>query len=214
MRRVGRIDPDFSRPFDPVDALARSIMHQQLSGTAAAAITRRLEALMPRPGRISAAGIEGLDDATLRAAGASRQKVAALRDLAAKSGAGIVPSARRMAWMADDEIIERLVAVRGIGRWTVEMLLIFRLGRPDVLPVDDLGVRKGVQRVRGLAALPTPRELRDLGAVWSPWASLASLYLWRIAGFDADEPKPDPTPFAALTGKLRLAASTNAKARK
>ncbi|HET8899049.1 MAG TPA: DNA-3-methyladenine glycosylase [Rhodanobacteraceae bacterium] len=186
IKRIGPIDNDFSLPFDPLAALARSILYQQLSGKAAATIAGRVEALMPRRGRITAAGIHALDDDALRGCGVSRQKIAALRDLAQKADDGIVPSARKLAGMADDTIIEHLVQVRGIGRWTVEMLLMFRLGRPDVLPVDDLGVRKGAQRAHDLPDLPSPRQLRELGVRWAPWRSLASFYLWRIADFGSE----------------------------
>ena len=183
MRRIGPIEYDFKRTFDPVDALARSILHQQLSGHVVRVIEARVEALMPARRRITAAGIDRLDDAALRGAGVSGQKILALRDLARKFDEGVVPSVRQMAWMDDDEIVERLVAVRGIGRWTVEMLLMFRLGRPDVFPVDDLGVRKGAQRVHDLPELPSARELRQLGEPWMPWRSLASFYLWRVSDF-------------------------------
>lgn len=184
MDRIGPIKQDFSRPFDPFASLARSILYQQLSGKAAATITGRVEALMPLRKRLSAEGINALDDAALRGAGVSRQKIAALRDLADKTLAGVVPTTRKLARMDNDAIIEHLTQVRGIGRWTVEMLLMFRLGRPDVLPVDDLGIRKGAQILRGLDAMPTPRELNELGERWAPWRTFASFYLWRIVEFD------------------------------
>ncbi|MDN5923809.1 MAG: DNA-3-methyladenine glycosylase 2 family protein [Xanthomonadales bacterium] len=183
MRRIGPLEHDFSASFDPFAALARSIMYQQLSGKAAATITGRVEALMPTRKRLSAAGIQALDDPALRAAGVSRQKIAAMRDLADKTVSGVVPSARKLAGMDNDAIIAHLTQVRGIGRWTVEMLLMFRLGRPDVLPVDDLGIRKGAQILRGLEAMPSPRELAQLGERWAPWRTLASFYLWQIVEF-------------------------------
>jgi len=181
LRRVGPIDPEgWRRPFEPVDALARSILYQQLSGKAAATIVARVEAAAAAR-RLDAAALGRLDDATLRACGVSGNKVQALRDLCRHHAAGTVPSARRMAGMDDAELVERLTQVRGIGRWTVEMLLIFRLGRPDVLPVDDLGVRKGAQVLDGLEALPAPRALRARGEAWAPFRTLASLVLWRMA---------------------------------
>ncbi|HET6633287.1 MAG TPA: DNA-3-methyladenine glycosylase 2 family protein [Rhodanobacteraceae bacterium] len=183
MRRIGPIERDFSRPFDPLDALARSILYQQLSGKAAATITGRVEALMPRHGRLSAAGFAAIEDAALRTAGVSRQKIAALRDLTAKSLDGVVPNARKLATLDNETIIEQLTQVRGIGRWTVEMLLMSRLGRPDILPVDDLGIRKGAQRVLELDALPTPKALVAHGEAWAPWRTLASFYLWRVVDF-------------------------------
>lgn len=180
MQRIGPIDYDFNARFDPVDALARSIIHQQLSGKAVRTIEARVEALMPRGRKISVRGLDAADDEALRAAGLSRNKLAALRDLAAKAQAGVVPTPAQIDRMPDDELIERLVQVRGIGRWTVEMLLMFRLGRPDVLPVDDLGVRKGAQIVHGLAEMPTPRALREFGVRWAPYRTLAGFYMWRV----------------------------------
>ena len=180
MRRIGPLAFDFRRPFDPVDTLARSILHQQLAGKAAATITARVVALMPRRGRIDPAGIAALSDDALRAAGVSRNKIAALRDLAAKADAGIVPNTRQLARMSDIAIIEHLTQVRGIGRWTVEMMLMFRLGRPDVLPVDDLGVRMGARIVHGFEDLPAPRVLAALGERWAPYRTLAGFYLWRV----------------------------------
>ncbi len=180
MRRIGPLEVDFRKPFDPVDALARSILHQQLAGKAAATITARVVALMPRRGRIDPAGIAVLTDEALRTAGVSRNKIAALRDLAAKADAGVVPTPRQLARMPDAAIIEHLTQVRGIGRWTVEMLLMFRLGRPDVLPVDDLGVRMGAQIVHGFEDLPAARALAAFGERWAPYRTLAAFYLWRV----------------------------------
>lgn len=182
MRRIGPLDYDFEARFEPVDVLARSIIHQQLSGRVVRVIEARVEALMPRGRRISARGIDAVDDASLRSAGLSRNKLAALRDLAAKSHAGVVPTAARIDRMDNEELVERLTQVRGIGRWTVEMLLMFRLGRPDVLPVDDLGVRKGAQIVHGFDAMPTPRALREFGERWAPYRTLAGFYLWEVVG--------------------------------
>jgi DNA-3-methyladenine glycosylase II len=144
MRRIGPLDVGarWRQPFDTVDVLARSILHQQLSGKAAATIVARLEAALESP-RLHADTLARIDDLQLRACGVSAAKARALRDLCARSEAGAVPDARRLARMDSEAIIEQLSAVRGIGRWTVEMLLIFRLGRPDVLPLDDLGIRRG-----------------------------------------------------------------------
>lgn len=181
LRRLGPIppDPDWRGPFDPVDALARAILHQQLSGKAVRSIEARVDAATG--GRLHAATLERLDDAQLRACGVSANKVLALRDLSRREAAGEIPSLRQMAVMDDAAIIAALVPTRGIGRWTVEMLLMFRLGRPDVLPVDDLGVRKGAQAVDALDDLPTPRALAARGECWGPYRSYASFYLWRIA---------------------------------
>jgi len=182
IRRVGPLDapPGWRRPFDPVDALARAIVFQQLSGKAAATIVGRVETAIGSQ-RLHAATLARIDDAGLRACGVSGNKALALRDLARRELAGHIPSTRQMAWMHHEAIVEALLPIRGIGRWTVEMMLMFRLGRPDILPVDDLGVRKGAQRVDGGAGLPTPRELQARGQCWGPYRTLASLYLWRIA---------------------------------
>lgn len=182
IHRVGPLDapPGWRRPFDPVDALARAIVFQQLSGKAAATIVGRVETAIGSQ-RLHAATLARIDDAGLRACGVSGNKALALRDLARRELAGDIPSTRQMAWMHHEAIVEALLPIRGIGRWTVEMMLMFRLGRPDILPVDDLGVRKGAQRVDGGAGLPTPRELQARGQCWGPYRTLASLYLWRIA---------------------------------
>lgn len=193
MRRIGPLGYDFDARFDPVDALAHSILHQQLSGKAAATIAGRVEALMPRGRKVTARGLDTVDDAALRTAGVSRNKVAALRDLAAKSHARIVPTPARLARMSDQELIDHLVQVRGIGRWTVEMLLMFKLGRPDVLPVDDLGVRKGAQIVHRFDELPPPLALREFGERWGPYRTLASFYLWKVVEA-ANPPKPGAKP--------------------
>lgn len=131
--------------------------------------------------RLHAATLARIDDAALRACGVSGNKALALRDLAARETRGELPTLRQMATMHHDEIVAALVQVRGIGRWTVEMMLMFRLGRPDVLPVDDLGIRKGLQRVDRLETMPTPRELAARGETWGPYRTYAGLYLWRIA---------------------------------
>jgi 3-methyladenine DNA glycosylase/8-oxoguanine DNA glycosylase len=163
-------------------ALAEAIVSQQLSGKAAATIYGRVCALFPdgrsgpKPEQILAAS-----DAALRGAGLSGAKTRALRDLAEKSLAGDVPTLARARKLDDDALVERLTAVRGVGRWTVEMFLIFRLGRPDVLPVDDYGVRKGFALAFGLRELPKPRELAAHGERWAPYRTVASWYLWRVA---------------------------------
>ena len=161
-------------------ALAEAIVYQQLHGKAAAAIFARLCALFPHahqgptPERILRAS-----DEKLRGAGLSRPKLLALRDLARRARAGEIPTLAEARRMDDEEILERLTAVRGIGRWTVEMLLMFRLGRPDVLPADDYGVRKGFAIAFKKRALPTRAELERRGARWKPYRTVASWYLWR-----------------------------------
>ena len=182
LRKLPRIeaDPRWRKPFDPVDALARSILYQQLSGKAAATIVGRVEAAIGSD-RFHCDTLARIDDAALRACGVSGNKSLALRDLVRREQAGEIPTLRQMGGMDDDAIVAALVPVRGIGRWTVEMMLMFRLGRPDVLPVDDLGVRKGAQAVDRLEAMPTPGELAVRGERWGPFRTHAALYLWRIA---------------------------------
>ncbi len=163
----------------PFDALAESIAYQQLSGTAAATIFGRVRALYPKRKWLDPEQLLATPDETLRAAGLSRAKTAALKDLAAKTIDGTVPAGRALIRMSDDEIVTRLTAVRGIGRWTVEMLLLFDLGRPDVWPVDDYGVRKGFAKTFGRRKLPTPKQLMKFGEKWRPYRSVAAWYFWR-----------------------------------
>ncbi len=164
--------------------LAEAIVGQQVSGAAATSIFSRLCLLFPRPlDGPTPQGLARLDDAALRSAGLSASKVASLRDLTARALAGRVPDLDELAGMDDAEIIETLTPIRGIGQWTVEMLLIFRLGRPDVLPVDDLAVRRGYEHLAGIDHV-TPTELRAYGERWAPWRSLASWYLWRASELD------------------------------
>ena len=163
----------------PFDALAESIAYQQLSGKAAATIFGRVRALYPKRKWLDPEQLLATPDETLRAAGLSRAKTAALKDLAAKTIDGTVPAGRALIHMSDDEIITRLTAVRGIGRWTVEMLLLFDLGRPDVWPVDDYGVQKGFAKTFGRRKLPTPKQLMKFGEKWRPYRSVAAWYFWR-----------------------------------
>jgi DNA-3-methyladenine glycosylase II len=163
----------------PFDALAESIAYQQLSGKAAATIFGRVRALYPRRKYLDPEKTLATPDEAFRAAGLSRNKIAALKDLAAKTIDGTVPSPRAIIRMSDEEIIGRLITVRGIGRWTVEMLLLFDLGRPDVWPVDDYGVRKGFAKTFGRRKLPTPKELMKFGEKWRPYRSVAAWYFWR-----------------------------------
>lgn len=179
------ITPSLSvRPFD---ALAESIAYQQLSGKAAATIWGRVRALYGKRKYLDPKAVLGTPDEKLRGAGLSRSKVAALKDLAAKTLDRTVPSGGALARMSDEEIIERLTKVRGIGRWTVEMLLLFDLGRPDVWPVHDYGVRKGFAKTFGRRKLPTPQQLSRLGEKWRPYRSAAAWYFWRAL----DQPAPN-----------------------
>ena len=191
MKKLGPIAPDprWRKPFDPVDALARAILYQQLSGKAAATIVSRVEAAIGGD-RFHCDTLARIDDAGLRACGVSGNKTLALRDLATREARGEIPTLRQMSTMDEAAIIAALVPIRGIGQWTVEMMLMFRLGRPDVLPVDDLGVRKGAQRVDGLEEMLAPKALLERGERWGPYRTYASLYLWRIA--DAAAPAKTP----------------------
>src|SRR5204863_5161048 len=163
----------------PFDALAESIAYQQLNGKAAATIFGRVRALFPKRKWLDPKKVLATPDDMLRGAGLSRAKTAALKDLAAKTIDRTVPSGRALLRMSDDEIIARLTQVRGIGRWTVEMLLLFDLGRPDVWPVDDYGVRKGFAKTFRKRKFPTPKELMKHGEKWRPHRSVAAWYFWR-----------------------------------
>jgi DNA-3-methyladenine glycosylase II len=179
IRQAGPFTHRPERMQSPFQALLRAIIYQQLSGKAAATIFGRVAELcgdgkQPKPEHILALSFD-----QLRGAGLSRAKVLAVQDLSSKSLDGTVPALARLRRMDDDEIVERLVQVRGIGRWSAEMLLIFRLGRPDVLPVDDLGVRKGFMLTYGHREMPTAKQLLAHGESWRPFRSVASWYMWR-----------------------------------
>jgi 3-methyladenine DNA glycosylase/8-oxoguanine DNA glycosylase len=165
----------------PFEALAESIVYQQLTGKAAATIFGRVRALSGADRFLTPDEVLALPDDALRGAGLSRGKAAALRDLAARTQDGLVPGGPALFEMSDEDVIKRLVAVRGIGRWTVEMLLIFRLGRPDVLPIDDYGLRKGFMRTFGGKEVPKPKEVAERGERWRPFRTVASWYLWRAS---------------------------------
>lgn len=165
----------------PFESLVRAVSHQQLHGKAAESILQRFIACFPGRRFPRPADLATVSDDAMRSAGFSRAKVAAIRDIAAKTIEGIVPGPRAIKNMPDEEIIERLIMVRGVGRWTVEMLLIFQLGRPDVLPADDFGVRNGFRRAYGLPDMPKPKELLAHGARWAPYRTTAAWYLWRAA---------------------------------
>jgi 3-methyladenine DNA glycosylase/8-oxoguanine DNA glycosylase len=193
IRHLKKADPELARVIDAAgpfamqlnparsvfQALARAIVYQQLSNKAAATIFGRLCAHFPRghvgltPERLLA-----LSDARIRACGISRPKLKSLRDLARRSASGEVPTLAQARCMADSEIVERLVAVHGIGRWSAEMFLMFFLGRPDVLPVDDYSLRKAYARAFNKRKLQTPQALEKLGERWSPYRTAASWYLW------------------------------------
>ena len=183
-RVIGEVGPYALLPRvkrSPFESLARAIAYQQLHDKAAESILKRFIALFPgrrfpRPADLLAVAPE-----IIRSTGFSRAKIAALHDLAAKAMDGTVPTTAVIQRLDDDAIVERLIAVRGVGRWTVEMLLIFQLGRPDVLPVDDFGVRNGFRIAYKRRAMPTPKELMRYGERWRPYRTAAAWYLWRAA---------------------------------
>jgi DNA-3-methyladenine glycosylase II len=166
---------------EPYEALVRAIAHQQVHGRAAEAILGRFLALHPGGGFPPPEWVLTLPVEAMRGCGFSQSKVAAIRDIAEKAAGGLVPTREGAARLDDATLIERLVAIRGVGRWTVEMLLIFTLGRADILPVDDFGVREGWKVAAGLETQPKPKELAEIGAAWAPWRSIAAWYLWRAA---------------------------------
>ena len=175
--RVGRAPPGARTEGTHLGYIARAIVFQQLSGRAAGTIHGRFEALFG--GRAPTADeLLRMGDEQLRSAGLSRAKVVYLKDLAQQSADGKLPL-ERLHELEDAALVEALTGVKGIGRWTAQMFLLFRLGRPDVLPDLDLGIRKAVQHVYGLGRMPTPQEVLARGAAWSPYASIAAWYLWR-----------------------------------
>src|ERR1700726_1676477 len=163
----------------PYEALMESIAYQSISGKAAASIFARIKALSGNGRPPSPEQMVKLRTAALRKAGLSGAKVLAMKDLARKTIDGIVPTREQAEKMSDAELVERLDSVRGIGAWTVEMFLIFNLGRPDVLPIDDLGVQKGWSVAYGKKHMPKPKELLAFGERWRPYRTIASWYMWR-----------------------------------
>jgi len=182
IKRVGPFKMQTEFELSPFEALLRAIVHQQLSIKSAAAIHARVNALFGK--QIKPRALLEMNVDTLRAAGLSNAKVLAVKDLAARALDGTVPALSVLQKESNEAIIERLISVRGVGRWTVEMMLIFRLGRPDVLPVADLGIRKGYHFAYGTAELPTAAQLVEAGENWAPYRSVASWYLWRACELD------------------------------
>jgi len=180
----------------PYEVLMESIVYQSISGKAAATIFGRIKALGADGRSPSPEQMLKIPPKKLRKAGLSSAKVLAMKDLAQKALDGIVPSHDEALQLSDDELVERLVSVRGIGAWTVEMFLIFRLGRPDVLPIHDLGVKKGWSVAYGKKYMPKPKELLEFGERWRPYRTVASWYMWRAferAGYKVTNkirPKP------------------------
>lgn len=173
------IVPELKR--SPFQSLVQAVAHQQLHGTAANTILGRFKKLFPGRKFPRPEDLAGVTDEQLRACGFSFAKIKAIRDIAEKTLSGVVPTSRQIVKLADEEIILRLTEVRGVGRWTVEMLLIFQLGRPDVLPVNDFGVRNGFRLAYKKRKMPTPKELLKFGEIWRPHATTAAWFLWRAA---------------------------------
>jgi DNA-3-methyladenine glycosylase II len=179
IRRIGPCTFEPRRRQSLYEVLVRAVAHQQLHGRAAEAILGRLVALFPgkrfpEPDDILRTGMR-----TLRRVGFSRAKILAIKHIARKTLSGVVPTRRAAARMSDEDMIVRLTQLRGVGRWTVEMLLMFTLGRPDVLPVDDFGIREGFRITYGLRKRPTPKQVLVHGERWRPHRTIASWYLWR-----------------------------------
>ena len=184
IRRVGPplLEQEIDRKSSPYEALMRAIAHQQLHARAASAILARFIALHPgRAGFPDPAMVLAHPETALRGCGFSTGKVASLRDICAHALNGTIPTRRSAVRLSDEALIERLTGIRGVGRWTVEMLLIFGLGRQDVLPVDDFGVREGFRVLHGLETQPKPKLLAEIGSAWAPYRSLATWYLYRAA---------------------------------
>ena len=173
-----RLQPEAQR--EPYETLVRAVAYQQLHARAAEAILARLLALYPQAAFPAPAALLATEFERLRACGLSARKVDTLQGIARAALDGRVPSRAAAAALDDGALIARLTELRGIGRWTVEMLLIFGLGRLDVLPAADFGVRNGYRRLKGLERLPTPRQLAEAGQTWQPWRSVAAWYLWRV----------------------------------
>jgi DNA-3-methyladenine glycosylase II len=194
IQALGKLDPQFARlakqlgvielrkkkSASPFQALVESVIYQQLSGKAAGTILKRFIALypgqkFPKPEQVLSTAPE-----ILRSAGISNNKAASIRDIAQKTLDGTIPSLRKLSRMHEEDVIAALTCARGVGRWTAEMFLIFRLGRPDILPTSDLGIQKGFMKLYGKRKLPSPDQLRKHGSNWHPHRTTAALYLWRV----------------------------------
>src|SRR5258706_9400056 len=193
IRKVGPCTLKPRRRRSPFEALVQSVAYQQLNGTAAATILGRVKALYPGRRFPTAEDLLATPDERLRGAGLSRAKTAAIKDIAAHTLAGVVPTSRVIVKLSDAEILERLTTVRGVGPWTVNMLLIFTLGREDILPVTDYGVRKGFALAYGLKELPAPKDLLEHGERWRPHRTTAAWYLWRALDLPV---KPGTAPLS------------------
>ena len=181
IREIGPCKLEHEPWRSPFQSLVQAVAHQQLNGTAANTILTRFTKLFPKRKFPKPEDLASVTDEQIRACGFSFAKIAAIRDIAAKTLDGRIPSSRQIATLSDEEIIGRLTEARGVGRWTVEMLLIFQLGREDVLPVDDFGVRNGFRLAYKKRAMPKPKALLKFGERWRPHGTTAAWYLWRAA---------------------------------
>ena len=180
LQRVGPCRLECHLQREPYEALVRSVAFQQLHARAAEAILGRMLALFPGQDFPAPEQLLALQAEVLRGCGFSARKIETLRGIAEGRLSGLVPDRQTALAMDDEALIERLVSLRGVGRWTVEMLLIFTLGRMDILPVDDFGVREGYRRLKGLERQPSRREMADAGSLLAPYRSVAAWYLWRV----------------------------------
>jgi DNA-3-methyladenine glycosylase II len=189
IREHGKCDltPETRRP--PFQSLVQAVAHQQLNGTAANTILTRFKNLFPCRKFPRPEDLAKVTDAQIRACGFSFAKIKSIRDITAKALDGTIPSSRQIVKLSDDEIIARLTEVRGVGRWTVEMLLIFQLGRPDVLPADDFGVRTGFRLAYKKREMPKSKDLLAFGEKWKPHRTTAAWYLWCAADAAKDAAK-------------------------
>lgn len=188
--KIGVVRMPARRSPDPYVALLETIAYQQLAGSAAKKIWERGLGLFDEAGP-RAERLLALSEEELRSAGLSRSKAVSMRDIAARTLSGAIPDAAGMKRMSDEELFETLTQIRGVGPWTVEMLLMFTLRRPDIMPATDYGVRKGFQVLYRKREMPTPKELLKKAEIWRPYRTAAALYLWRIA--DAAKVKKKPT---------------------
>ena len=198
---LSKIDPDLGRVIKatgpvllvpdeartPFYALLRAIAHQQLSGRAAETIMGRFHDLFPNVPHPTPEQVLAVEDLVLRGVGFSRPKISYIKDLATRALTGAVPTHDEILDLSDEELIERLTAIKGIGRWTVEMLLIFKLGRMDVLPIHDLGIQKGFMITYRKRKLPKPETILKFGERWRPYRTIASWYLWRAVDLAANK---------------------------
>jgi len=181
IREVGPCQLEHEPWRSPFQSLVQAVAHQQLNGTAANTILTRFKKLFPKRRFPKPEDLPRVTDDQIRACGFSFAKIAAIRDIAAKTLDATIPNSQQIGKLSNDEIVARLTAARGVGRWTVEMLLIFQLGREDVLPADDFGVRNGFRVAYKKRAMPKPKALLAFGKKWRPHATTAAWYLWRAA---------------------------------